>query len=173
MSTVTVRLQRNNPSQPWGFRIHGGVDFNQPLLILKVTAGSLSSQQGLEPGDQIIQINGGDALRLRHRDVQQLIMNAGNQVEFQVLRGNRENLERAVNNGELPISRRSSVKKSSSSFSSTTTSTSMVSMVQSQSYNSTSSATVTQGWSGPKFTEENIKETLTSQAQVLKTGAIG
>lgn len=176
MSTVTVKLQRPDPSQPWGFRIHGGVDFNQPLVILKVTAGSLSAQQGLVPGDQIIKINGQDSLRLRHREAQELILSTGNDVVFEVVRGDMANLQRVLNN-EAPLTLSSLKQKSSSSttrISSSTTSNVLATMVQTTS--AVSTAAVTGGqvpWAGPKYTEESIKETLTSQAQVLQTGAIG
>ena len=38
---VTVRLTRAT-GQQWGFRLHGGKDFNQPLVILKVNYLQLS-----------------------------------------------------------------------------------------------------------------------------------
>lgn len=164
MATTTVRLQRSDPSQPWGFRIHGGADFNQPLVILKVTAGSLAAQQGLEPGDQIIQISGQDALRLRHREAQQSIISSGNQVVFEVVRGGNANM--LLN--ESPISIQSLKQQSNKKVSSSNL---LATMVQSSS--SVTTAAVTTGWTGPKFTEESIKESLTSQAQVLDTGAIG
>lgn len=168
MSTVTVKLQRPDSSQPWGFRIHGGSDFNQPLVILKVTAGSLSSQQGLEPGDQIISINGQDSLRLKHREAQQLILSCGNEVGFEVVRGDSAALQRALTNNDSAAVLES-LKQSSTSKSSTTISSSSSTIIQSN----VSSTAVTQAWTGPKFTEENIKEMMVSQAQVLDTGAIG
>lgn len=33
---TSVRLSRQSMGQPWGFRIHGGADFSQPLIIVKV-----------------------------------------------------------------------------------------------------------------------------------------
>ncbi|CAL8138519.1 unnamed protein product [Orchesella dallaii] len=81
-----IRLQRQSANQPWGFRIHGGQDFNQPILVVKVTAGSLAAQNGIAPGDQLIQLNGRDALRMRHKEAQDIILGASNTVDLQVLR---------------------------------------------------------------------------------------
>ncbi|ODM91922.1 PDZ and LIM domain protein Zasp [Orchesella cincta] len=83
---TSIRLQRQSPAQNWGFRIHGGQDFNQPIQIVKVAAGSLAAQNGLAPGDQLIQLNGRDALRMRHKEAQDIILGASNTVEMQVLR---------------------------------------------------------------------------------------
>jgi len=155
MTTTNVKLQRSDAT-PWGFRIHGGVDFGQPLIILKVAAGTISAKQGLEPGDQILSINGQDALRLRHREAQGLIMNAGNQVDLEVLRGDSSLLERAKNlNEPLKIQAPSAI----------------ASIIQLSS--AVSTAPVTQAWRGPKYTEETIKENIHSQSSVLQTGAIG
>jgi len=179
MSTVTVNLSRPDPSQPWGFRIHGGADFAQPLLIVKVSAGSLSAQQGLVPGDQIIQINGEDALRLRHKEAQQKIIGGGNQVQFQVVRGDSANLERVLinncSNQPLPgrVSRQSSMKQVSSSTSVKSSSSSVTTSSVIQNSSAVSTTAVTQAWKGPKYSEESIKEMMTSQAEVLQTGAIG
>ena len=34
---IPVRLTRAT-GQQWGFRLHGGKDFNQPLIVLKVNS---------------------------------------------------------------------------------------------------------------------------------------
>jgi hypothetical protein len=40
----TVRMERPNANTSWGFQIYGGRDFGQPLLISKVTPGSMAQQ---------------------------------------------------------------------------------------------------------------------------------
>lgn len=40
----TVRMERPNQNTSWGFQIFGGRDFGQPLLISKVTSGSMAQQ---------------------------------------------------------------------------------------------------------------------------------
>ena len=40
----TVRMERPNQNTSWGFQIYGGRDFGQPLLISKVTPGSMAQQ---------------------------------------------------------------------------------------------------------------------------------
>lgn len=38
-----AKLQRENTSVPWGFRLQGGSEFSQPLTILKVGATFLGT----------------------------------------------------------------------------------------------------------------------------------
>ncbi|CAK8696937.1 unnamed protein product [Clavelina lepadiformis] len=45
-------------SPPWGFRLSGGKEFNQPLVITRVTPGSISAKSGLTAGDVLISVNG-------------------------------------------------------------------------------------------------------------------
>jgi len=45
-------------SAPWGFRLSGGREFNQALVICRVTPGSVASRCGLETGDVIISVEG-------------------------------------------------------------------------------------------------------------------
>ncbi|ODM91925.1 PDZ and LIM domain protein Zasp [Orchesella cincta] len=162
MSAQNVKLQRVD-STPWGFRIHGGVDFGQPLIILKVTAGSISSKLGLEPGDQILSINGKDALSLRHREAQSLILNSGNSVDIEVLRGESSNLLRAdVKNNPLNIQ-----APAGSALASIIQASSVVSVAP------VVAPSQEQAWRGSKFTEQSIKESIHSQSSVLQTGAIG
>lgn len=45
-------------SPPWGFRISGGKEFNQPLVVSRVTPGSLASKGGIAAGDIVLAIDG-------------------------------------------------------------------------------------------------------------------
>lgn len=83
---TTIRLTRAT-GQQWGFRLHGGRDFNQPLIVLKVSGGSIAENSNLTPGDLIVAINGQDASGLKHKEAEDLITRAGNTVEFVVQKG--------------------------------------------------------------------------------------
>jgi len=43
---------------PWGFRISGGKEFHQPLVVSRVTPGSVSSKAGIQAGDVVLAIDG-------------------------------------------------------------------------------------------------------------------
>uniref|UniRef100_H2ZI95 PDZ domain-containing protein n=2 Tax=Ciona savignyi TaxID=51511 RepID=H2ZI95_CIOSA len=45
-------------SPPWGFRISGGKEYNQPLVFTRITPGSLAARSGLTSGDVLIAVNG-------------------------------------------------------------------------------------------------------------------
>nr|CAB3264757.1 PDZ and LIM domain protein 3 [Phallusia mammillata] len=45
-------------SPPWGFRMSGGKEFNQPLVITRITPGSVAAKSGLASGDVLITVNG-------------------------------------------------------------------------------------------------------------------
>nr|XP_026693534.1 PDZ and LIM domain protein 3 isoform X1 [Ciona intestinalis] len=45
-------------SAPWGFRLSGGKEFNQPLVITRITPGSVAARSGLTSGDVLVAVNG-------------------------------------------------------------------------------------------------------------------
>jgi len=51
----SVRLQGG---RPWGFKIAGGYELNQPIVITKVESRSIAEQSGLKQGDIIVSVNG-------------------------------------------------------------------------------------------------------------------
>ncbi|XP_023320646.1 PDZ and LIM domain protein Zasp isoform X5 [Eurytemora carolleeae] len=83
---VDIKLSRFENS-PWGFRLHGGTDFGTPLLIQKVNISSLSESAGLQPGDIVVKVNGENVENLRHKEVQEKIVRAGNNFNLTVNRG--------------------------------------------------------------------------------------
>ncbi|KAK7873261.1 hypothetical protein R5R35_011333 [Gryllus longicercus] len=83
---INVKLSRFD-AQPWGFRLQGGKDFGAPLLIQKVTGGSLAEKAGLQAGDAVIRINSTEVFNLRHKDAQDTIVRAGNNFEITLQRG--------------------------------------------------------------------------------------
>ncbi|XP_031443447.1 PDZ and LIM domain protein 3b isoform X3 [Clupea harengus] len=71
---------------PWGFRLAGGKDFNQPLTISRVTPGSKASLANLCPGDVILAIEGEPADGLTHGEAQLKIKDFTNQLTFKIER---------------------------------------------------------------------------------------
>ncbi|CAN0438434.1 unnamed protein product [Lampetra planeri] len=58
---------------PWGFRLVGGRDLDQPLTISRVTPGSVASSANLCPGDVILAIEGENAEEMTHAEAQERI----------------------------------------------------------------------------------------------------
>ncbi|XP_061441108.1 PDZ and LIM domain protein 3 isoform X5 [Rhineura floridana] len=71
---------------PWGFRLTGGIDFNQPLIISRITPGSKASQANLCPGDIIIAIDGYGTENMTHNDAQERIKAASHQLCLKIER---------------------------------------------------------------------------------------
>ncbi|MBN3307072.1 PDLI3 protein, partial [Amia calva] len=58
---------------PWGFRLVGGKDFEQPLTISRVTPGSKAAQANLSIGDMILAIDGEATDGMTHLEAQNKI----------------------------------------------------------------------------------------------------
>ncbi|KAK3564551.1 hypothetical protein QTP86_022793 [Hemibagrus guttatus] len=71
---------------PWGFRLCGGKDFNQPLTITRVTPGSKASQVNLCPGDVILAIEGVPTEGMTHAEAQNKIKDSINQLCLKIER---------------------------------------------------------------------------------------
>ncbi|KAM7168366.1 PDZ and LIM domain protein 3 isoform 3-T3 [Macrochelys suwanniensis] len=71
---------------PWGFRLTGGIDFNQPLIITRITPGSKASAANLSPGDVIIAIDGYGTENMTHNDAQERIKAASHQLCLKIER---------------------------------------------------------------------------------------
>lgn len=65
---------------PWGFRLSGGIDFNQPLVITRITPGSKAAAAHLCPGDVILAIDGFGTESMTHADAQDRIKAATHQL---------------------------------------------------------------------------------------------
>ncbi|XP_006178415.1 PDZ and LIM domain protein 3 isoform X1 [Camelus dromedarius] len=65
---------------PWGFRLSGGIDFNQPLIITRITPGSKAAAANLSPGDVILAIDGFGTESMTHADAQDRIKAAAHQL---------------------------------------------------------------------------------------------
>uniref|UniRef100_A0A8C6SA44 PDZ and LIM domain 3a n=1 Tax=Neogobius melanostomus TaxID=47308 RepID=A0A8C6SA44_9GOBI len=73
---------------PWGFRLSGGKDFNQPLTISRITPGSKASMANLCAGDVILAIEGVPASGLLHSEAQNKIKESSRQLHLTVERLN-------------------------------------------------------------------------------------
>ncbi|XP_023825848.1 PDZ and LIM domain protein 1 [Salvelinus sp. IW2-2015] len=58
---------------PWGFRLVGGKDFEQPLTISRITPGSKAAQANLNVGDQLLAIDGEPTESMTHLQAQNKI----------------------------------------------------------------------------------------------------
>ncbi|KAL7403859.1 hypothetical protein ABVT39_006001 [Epinephelus coioides] len=80
---VTVVL--DGPA-PWGFRLTGGKDFNQPLTISRITPGSKAAIANLCAGDVIVAIEGVPAADMLHCEAQNKIKESTSQLSLTVER---------------------------------------------------------------------------------------
>nr|XP_046180274.1 PDZ and LIM domain protein 3-like isoform X1 [Oncorhynchus gorbuscha] len=71
---------------PWGFRLNGGKDFNQPLTITRVTPGSKASLANLCPGDIILAIEGVSTECMTHSEAQNKIKDPASQLGLKIER---------------------------------------------------------------------------------------
>lgn len=81
-----IKLKRNYPNEPFGFKLQGGQDFSIPLSILDVTQHSLAHQVGLRPGDAIIKVNNSETGWMDHNRAKQEIMNTGDEIWLTIVR---------------------------------------------------------------------------------------
>ncbi|KAM7009649.1 PDZ and LIM domain protein 3-like [Tautogolabrus adspersus] len=65
---------------PWGFRLTGGKDFNQPLTVSRITPGSKASVANLCPGDIILAIEGAPTSDMLHCEAQNKIKESSSQL---------------------------------------------------------------------------------------------
>jgi len=84
---LNVTLKRQSNSQPWGFRLQGGVDRGLPFQLLKVPLDSVASHCGCKTGDYLVRISGEDVFSLTHDQVKDKIRQAGNEMKMVLERG--------------------------------------------------------------------------------------
>uniref|UniRef100_K1PQ23 PDZ and LIM domain protein 5 n=1 Tax=Magallana gigas TaxID=29159 RepID=K1PQ23_MAGGI len=85
--TLEAKLERVDPTTPWGFRMQGGKEFGIPLTILKVNQGSLAAKCGLQQGDIILKIGSQETTNHKHKEAQDLIIGSGNKLDLLLQRG--------------------------------------------------------------------------------------
>ncbi|XP_069836543.1 PDZ and LIM domain protein 1 isoform X4 [Dendropsophus ebraccatus] len=69
---ATKRITIKGPA-PWGFRLVGGKDFEQPLTISRVTPGSKAALADLSMGDVVTAIDGENTEGMTHLEAQNKI----------------------------------------------------------------------------------------------------
>ncbi|XP_012934762.1 trithorax group protein osa isoform X2 [Aplysia californica] len=84
-SRLNVHLYRDSFQTPWGFRLQGGKDLVQPLVVQRVFSNSPAEGE-LQRGDVILSINNRDGNQLTHKQAQDLIKHGGGQVQLVVSR---------------------------------------------------------------------------------------
>ncbi|KOC71371.1 PDZ and LIM domain protein Zasp [Habropoda laboriosa] len=82
---VDIKLKRSG-NQSFGFRLSGGVDFSFPLTVVRVALGGLADQAGLQAGDIVHKVNGETVQHLRHTEVLDRLVKAGNEFTLSVIR---------------------------------------------------------------------------------------
>lgn len=184
---ITVRLSRGDAS-PWGFRLQGGKDFGTPLVIQKVNGGSPAEKAGLIAGDSVVKVNSTDVFNLRHKDAQDVIVRAGQSFELTVQRGGSTwkptvnpvgTLPRTqpIANNVTPVTKTSLAAKKQEF-----TPIGATHNLSPKGFNNTpphvngdGPKLVNKQYNSPMalYSEESIAETLSAQAEVLSTGALG
>ncbi|NXX84517.1 PDLI1 protein, partial [Urocolius indicus] len=81
----TLRIALTGPG-PWGFRLVGGRDFEQPLTISRVTPGSKAALANLCIGDQIVAIDGVNTENMTHLEAQNKIKGCTDELTLTVSR---------------------------------------------------------------------------------------
>ncbi|XP_053392604.1 sorbin and SH3 domain-containing protein 1-like isoform X23 [Mercenaria mercenaria] len=71
---------------PWGFRLQGGREFNEPIRIAKINPNSKAYNEGIQVGDYVESINGQKTKGLEHQSAQQLIKTATDQLVLELTR---------------------------------------------------------------------------------------
>lgn len=85
--TLEAKLERQESTTPWGFRMQGGKDFSSPITIARVSPGSLAAKCGLLQGDVILKIGNKSSETLKHKDAQDAIIQYGNKLDLLLQRG--------------------------------------------------------------------------------------
>ncbi|ELU07187.1 hypothetical protein CAPTEDRAFT_98150 [Capitella teleta] len=85
MTECQVRLHRDALNTPWGFRLQGGKDFNAPLTIQRVFAGSPADGE-VHRGDIILAIDNYDVSQMTHKSAQDIIKKGGGSLALRVKR---------------------------------------------------------------------------------------
>jgi len=79
-------LKRMDNTQPWGFRLKGGVDQGLPLHIEHVQPKGRAAGAGLALGDLIVGISGLPTQNMTHTDVKNEMLRAGNELSLTIQR---------------------------------------------------------------------------------------
>ncbi|XP_006880273.1 PREDICTED: PDZ and LIM domain protein 1-like [Elephantulus edwardii] len=89
-SETTQQIVLQGPG-PWGFRLIGGKDFDQPLTISRVTLDSKAANAQLCNGDLITAINGEDTSAMTHLEAQNKIKGCQGDMTLTIVRTEQSN----------------------------------------------------------------------------------
>ncbi|XP_030749515.1 uncharacterized protein PFB0765w isoform X2 [Sitophilus oryzae] len=84
---IELKLFKSDTGTSWGFRLVGGAEFNQPLVVVKVNPDSLAENAGMMVGDVIVRINDDSTTGLTHVQTHDLLHQAGCQLSLGIRRG--------------------------------------------------------------------------------------
>ncbi|XP_060072102.1 PDZ and LIM domain protein 3-like [Ylistrum balloti] len=84
---ILIQLRRFDTSQPWGFKMQGGVDTGCPIHVAQVNPKSVSGQAGLQNGDLILAIGSMNVTGSSHQQARDEMIRSGNDVDLTVQRG--------------------------------------------------------------------------------------
>ncbi|XP_068912514.1 uncharacterized protein [Tenebrio molitor] len=79
---MTTREVVLDGGSPWGFRLHGGADLNQPLRISRVNPGSKAALRGIREGDFITSINNQSTKDISNAEAHALLRNSGDTLKL-------------------------------------------------------------------------------------------
>jgi len=99
-NVAVVQLRRMETTQPWGFRLKGGVDQGLPLHVEHVQPKGRAAQMGLQPGDMVVAIGGVSTYNMTHAQVKGEMLRAGNDLDLTIQRDGTINLVQAPSRPE-------------------------------------------------------------------------
>ncbi|XP_075056436.1 synaptopodin-2 [Mixophyes fleayi] len=85
---------------PWGFRLQGGKEFQEPLHVCKVRSTSKASIAGLCEGDEVVSINGTSCTDIPYSEVVALIEKSPDNLQMLVKRTANKTLVAENKNGK-------------------------------------------------------------------------
>ncbi|XP_050309405.1 uncharacterized protein LOC126745561 isoform X2 [Anthonomus grandis grandis] len=84
---IELKFSKPDAGSHWGFRLVGGADFNEPLVVVKVDKNSFAENAGLMVGDVVVRVNDTPTAGLTHAVAHDLIFDAGNEFIVAIRRG--------------------------------------------------------------------------------------
>ncbi|KAM4808334.1 synaptopodin-2 [Rhinophrynus dorsalis] len=91
---------------PWGFRLQGGKEVQEPLHVSKVRSPSKASSAGLCEGDEVVSINGTPCSDIPYSEVVALIEKSADKLQMLVKRALNKTSVPEAENGEEGIASR-------------------------------------------------------------------
>lgn len=99
-NVAVVQLRRMETTQPWGFRLKGGVDQGLPLHVEHVQPKGRAAQMGLQPGDMVVAIGGVSTFNMTHAQVKGEMLRAGNDLDLTIQRDGNITLTQAPSSSQ-------------------------------------------------------------------------